>query len=59
NLSDAEILETLYLGALSRRPTVTETRVLLELVKKAPKREDGFQDVLWALLNSKEFLFNH
>jgi hypothetical protein len=56
---DAEILETLYLSALSRRPTPTESRTLLELVKKAPNRDEGFQDALWALLNSKEFLFNH
>jgi hypothetical protein len=58
-MPDAEILETLYLSALSRRPTSTESRVLLDLISKAPNRDEGFQDALWALLNSKEFLFNH
>jgi hypothetical protein len=56
---DADILETLYLSAFARRPNAAETRTLLEMVSKAPSKEEGFQDVLWALLNSKEFLFNH
>ena len=56
---DADVLETLYLSTFARRPDATEARTLLELVKKSPSREEGFQDVLWALLNSKEFLFNH
>lgn len=59
NPSDAAVLETLYLRALARRPTAAEARALLALVRQAPNREEGFQDVLWALLNSKEFLFNH
>lgn len=57
--SDNEILETLFLSALARRPTAAESKALLAMVAAAPKREEGFQDVLWALLNSKEFLFNH
>ncbi len=56
---DPEILETLYLSTFARRPDSVESRTLLELIKKSPSRDEGFQDVLWALLNSKEFLFNH
>lgn len=56
---DAEILETLFLRSLARRPTPAESRRLLELVAQTPKRDEAWQDVLWALLNSKEFLFNH
>lgn len=57
--SDAQILETLYLSAFARRPDASESRALLALSGKAPTKEEGWQDVLWALLNSKEFLFNH
>ncbi len=56
---DPEILDTLYLSALSRHPSPTESTALLAGVKQAPNRDEGFQDVLWAILNSKEFLFNH
>ena len=56
---DAEVLESLFLSALSRRPTAAESKSLLALIAAAPKREEGLQDALWALLNSKEFLFNH
>ena len=57
--SDAEILDRLFLSALARTPNATESSELLAAIEQAPKREEGFQDALWALLNSKEFLFNH
>lgn len=56
---DAEILDTLYLSALSRHPTAAESKALLDALKQSPKHDEGFQDILWAILNSKEFLFNH
>ena len=56
---DAEILDTLYLTALSHHPSTAEATALLNAVKQSPNRDEGFQDVLWAVLNSKEFLFNH
>jgi hypothetical protein len=56
---DAELLDTLFLTAFARHPSAAESKALLVLIAQAPKREEGFQDALWALLNSKEFLFNH
>lgn len=56
---DAEILDTLFLSALARHPSSEETAALLQGIRQAGKKEEGFQDVLWALLNSKEFLFVH
>jgi hypothetical protein len=54
--SDTEMLEELYLAALSRRPTDAESKKLLAYVKAAKDRRAAWEDVLWALLNSKEFL---
>lgn len=54
--SDAEIIEDLYLSALSRRPTAEEGRKLAALVAKAKDRRAGLEDVAWGLVNAKEFL---
>lgn len=54
--TDAEMLEEFYLAALCRRPTATEAKKLLAHVGVAPDRRAVWEDVLWALLNSKEFL---
>jgi hypothetical protein len=57
--SDTQILDELYLAALSRRPNDTETKRLLAYVRDAHDRRAAWEDVLWALLNSKEFLLRH
>lgn len=55
----SEIVEELYLGALSRLPSEAERSRALSFVsaEKDPRR--ALEDVLWALVNSKEFIFNH
>ena len=55
----AAVLEELYLRTLSRLPTEREQAVLLERVLAAKSPQAALEDVLWALLNSKEFLFQH
>jgi hypothetical protein len=51
-------VEELYLTALARYPTAEEKKVVAELL---PGREQQrvLEDLLWTLLNSREFLFNH
>ena len=53
---DAELLEEFYLAALCRRPTDAESRKLLAYLSAAKDRCAAWEDVVWALLNSKEFL---
>jgi hypothetical protein len=52
----AEILEELYLATLCRLPNDREREVLLARIDRAVDRRRGLEDVLWALLNAKEFL---
>lgn len=58
----AEILSHLYLTALGRQPTDMEREKLLAAIgetKKPAETREVLEDVFWALLNSKEFIFNH
>ena len=55
--SDRAIIEELYLAALSRPPHEGEWRPAVAYVAKAKDRRQALEDVLWALLNAKEFLF--
>ena len=56
---DDEIIEELFLRTLARRPTAKERADLGKALAGAEKRDEAFQDVLWALINTKEFMFNH
>jgi hypothetical protein len=55
----AEIVAELYLRTVSREPTPEESRDAAALIDGAKAKQQAAEDLLWALLNSKEFLFNH
>lgn len=55
----ALIVEQLYLATLTRRPTDAERQIVLEHVKSQPDATRALADVVWALLNSTEFITNH
>jgi hypothetical protein len=57
--ADAELLDELYLTALSRRPTKDEASAVKEIIASATSREEAWQDVLWTLVNCSEFMFGH
>ena len=59
NRSPKEITEEFYLAALARRPSDKEQAAAEKLFSKAPNLREGAEDLLWALLNTKEFIFNH
>jgi hypothetical protein len=58
-LPEPELLNELYLATLSRSPEKGEVEAALQHVAKAPDKRKAWEDVLWALINSKEFLFRH
>ncbi|MCO6459675.1 MAG: DUF1553 domain-containing protein [Pirellulaceae bacterium] len=52
-------IRDLYLLAFSREPSAEETSVALEYIEKVQDPKRAFEDIVWALINTKEFLFNH
>ena len=56
---DVVMIEELYLLTLGRKPKADEAKEVQEYVASQKDRKAAFEDVLWALLNTKEFLFNH
>lgn len=57
--SPDQIIEELYIRCLSRTPTAEERKKLSEILKQEKDVAKALEDVFWALMNSKEFLFNH
>ncbi|MDZ4851654.1 MAG: DUF1549 and DUF1553 domain-containing protein [Pirellulaceae bacterium] len=58
-LEPAAILEHIFVRSLARKPTANEQTELLQFVEKASDPQVGWEDVFWAVLNSREFIFNH
>ncbi len=62
NKSPEEVISSLYLTVLGRGPSDMEKEKLLGAVsegKEPAKIRETLEDIFWALLNSKEFIFNH
>ena len=59
-VSHDTLLDELYLMTVCRLPQEKERGILRKhLLDNAADRFGAAQDILWALLNSREFLFNH
>ena len=58
-LAHADVIEKLYLRCLGRAPTEAEKAALLQNVEEEENKKQALEDVFWALLNSREFVFNH
>ena len=54
-----ELIRAAYLRTVCRPPTAAETDAGLAHVAQAKDLRSGLADVLWALVNTKEFLLNH
>lgn len=60
--SDEERVDALFRGVLSREPNDAEREQFMGYVKDKPdeaERRKALGDVLWAMLNSPEFILNH
>lgn len=57
--TNEEIVGELYLSALARKPSEPELAAAIKHISAQPDRTAALEDVCWALLNAKEFLFQH
>lgn len=62
-MSDLELIDEIFMIGLARLSKADERRIVEGMLQRrdadGPSREEVFQDLFWALLNTKEFAFNH
>jgi hypothetical protein len=58
-VSNSELADTLFLSTLSRYPSEQERQFLVGRLAGATNRRWALEDVLWMLLNHREFVFQH
>ena len=59
-LLPGRIVDELYLSIYSRWPSADEKAVAVEaFAAEGVKRQQAVEDIMWALINSAEFVFNH
>lgn len=51
-----DALSELYLMVLSREPSAAEVKIATEYLEEVGNRREAFEDLMWSLLNSSEFL---
>ena len=54
-----ELVREVYLRTLSREPTTEESQTSLDHIEETKNTVEGLRDIMWALLNTQEFLTNH
>ena len=59
DLPPAKKAEEVWLAALSRMPTTDEQSYVENYLNAAADKKTALEDVMWSVLNSKEFVFNH
>ena len=56
---DAEKVDELFLWAFGRRPTAEHRQVALDhIARHGQNKKLAYENLLWALINTKEFVFN-
>ena len=56
---NADKVKELYLLAFARDPSSEEREIAIAHIDKTGDEKIAFEDIVWALINTKEFLFNH
>ena len=56
---DEDKVRELYLIALSRPPRPDELSAAIKYLAAKENKREAYEDVVWTLVNSKEFMFNH
>ena len=56
-MTDAQKVTELYFWAYSRAPRDEELKFVLSHIESEENKQQAYEDVLWAIFNTKEFLF--
>jgi hypothetical protein len=56
---DRKVLDELFLAILSRWPTEDDRQAAQEALQVKKDRKAAFTDIVWALINTREFVLNH
>lgn len=60
SMSESEIIDHLYLAAVTRYPTDAESKLMLQaFTESGMSRRAASEDIMWTLINTREFVFNH
>ena len=59
SLAENELVNQLYLRILARYPTDAEREIGVAHFEELQNHDTAFEDLIWALLNSREFTTNH
>ncbi len=60
NPDDVRLVRQVYITVMSRTPAEEEQAAALEYIKNSGlSRENAICDIIWALMNTKEFMFRH
>jgi hypothetical protein len=57
--ADETVAEAIYLAAYSRRPTDREKKTVLDFITSSDDRNRAIEDIIWSILNTNEFIFQH
>ncbi len=57
--TDQDKVRELYLCVYAREPAADELAIATGHIAKNENKQQAYEDILWALVNTKEFLFNH
>ena len=58
-VADESKIQEVYQRAFSRLPSERELSSSLAYLSQKENKQEGYQDLVWVILNCKEFLFNH
>ena len=53
---DEEVIRLLYKRVLARAPTANEVKTCNDYIAEIGNRREAFEDLLWSLVNSTEFI---
>lgn len=57
--SDAEKVEEMFLWVFARKPSESDMKIALDHIQKhQANKKAAYENILWALINTKEFVFN-